>query len=255
MSSYFDRAITFSKFISLFVEKSRDVFWMRNADYSQQIYISPAYEKIWGRSCDELYQFPEKWSDYLYPSDRERLDNSIAKRNSKSDINNLFIENYRIVRPDGEIRWIKDYSFPLHEQNQLIGFAGIAQDISAEILREENLRKEKEQFEIANKIKSMFLASISNQPNNTIDEILSLLRKTSAEKYFINGRNGEILLSKKELVCLIYTAKGKLAKEIASILKISPKTVEFHISNLKNKLGCYTKAQLVEIFLKIGLDL
>lgn len=67
--------------------------------------------------------------------------------------------------------------------------------------------------------------------------------------------NSKFGLSDREIQCLKNIAKGKTAKEIARIMKISSRTVETHILNLKNKLKCYSKSNLAEIFWSSGIHL
>ncbi len=50
-----------------FAEQSQDVFWIMSHDYKKQLYVSPAFETIWGRKREELYQNPEQWIEYLHP--------------------------------------------------------------------------------------------------------------------------------------------------------------------------------------------
>lgn len=70
-----------SQFLVFLSKRSSDVFWIRSTDYSRQIYISSAYETIWQRSPQELYEYPEKWADYLYPEDLQNMKKSTAERN------------------------------------------------------------------------------------------------------------------------------------------------------------------------------
>ncbi len=89
-------------------ENIPEVFFIQNSDHSKIIYISSAYEKIWGRSCKSLYNEPDSWIESVYPEDlpwlldnfKNQLDNKIP-----------FTGEYRIIRPDGELRWIFVRSF------------------------------------------------------------------------------------------------------------------------------------------------
>lgn len=164
-----------SEVLYKFAKKSRDVFWIRSADYKQQIYVSAAYERIWGRDCQSLYESPEQWGAHLYPKDRERLKGSIRKRNEDILPGEKFFEWYRIMRPDGEIRWIEDESFPIfNEQNKLIGFAGIAQDVTENKLKEKELQQAKERAEIASQAKSHFIAGMSHDFRTSLNGILGM---------------------------------------------------------------------------------
>jgi len=108
-------------------ENIREVFWMTDPEKNRMIYISPAYESIWGRSCDSLYASPRSWLDALHPDDRDRvLQAALTKQ-----ISGAYDEEYRIVRPDGATRWIWDRAFPIRDASgQVYRITGIAEDIT-----------------------------------------------------------------------------------------------------------------------------
>jgi PAS domain S-box-containing protein len=108
-------------------ENISEVFWLTDPDKQQMIYISPAYEEIWGRTCHSLYKNPRSWLDAIHPDDRQRVLAALpAQRTGDYDI------EYRILRPSGAIRWIHDRAFPVHDQHgQVYRIAGIAGDITA----------------------------------------------------------------------------------------------------------------------------
>lgn len=105
----------------------REVFWMSNADKSNIIYVSPAYEEIWGQSCQSLYDSPQNWFEAIHPEDRQRvLENTHAKQ-----IAGEYDEIFRIIRPDGTIRWIQDRAFPIRDDaGEIYRIVGIADDIT-----------------------------------------------------------------------------------------------------------------------------
>lgn len=80
----------------------QEVFFIYAIDHSRLFYVSPAYEQIWGQSCDSLYQQPLSWIEALHPDDRERILTAIKKQHQGQP----FRQEYRIIRPDGSIRWI-----------------------------------------------------------------------------------------------------------------------------------------------------
>ncbi|MBP9726793.1 MAG: PAS domain-containing protein, partial [Gammaproteobacteria bacterium] len=163
-----------SKFLIFLSKKSPDVFWIRSADYSQQIYISPAYKTIWQRDPEELYQHPEKWADYLYPEDFENMQTSTSKRNACILPEMEFHTEYRIIRPSGEIRYIKDHSFPIFDKDQIhIGFSGIARDVTDDVIMAQNLMKAKA-AEAANRAKTEFLANMSHDVKTPMTGVVSV---------------------------------------------------------------------------------
>ncbi|MEG5031994.1 PAS domain S-box protein [Microcoleus sp. AT3-D2] len=123
-------------------ENIESVFWMVNVQPQEIIYISPAYEKIWGRSCADLYAYGRFFADSLHPEDRERV---IANLTRKIELEDEI--EYRIVRPDGKIRWIRDRAFPIINQSgKVYRIVGIAVDITARKQAEKTIRESEERF-------------------------------------------------------------------------------------------------------------
>ena len=121
-------------------ENIREVFWMAKADLSEMIYISPSYEKVWGRSCASLYDNPKSWMDCIHPLDVERIQTAIGQR---EDAGHTL--EYRIIRVDGTVRWILDRGFPVQKRDgQGDRIAGIAEDITERKEAEEELRENEE---------------------------------------------------------------------------------------------------------------
>ncbi|BAY15001.1 multi-sensor signal transduction histidine kinase [Anabaenopsis circularis NIES-21] len=106
---------------------------------SQQIlYVSPAYETIWQRSYQSVYQNFSAWLDAIHPDDRPFVKSAFAQQveTGQSDT------KYRIIRPDGSIRWIRDRAFPIkNELGKIVRVAGIAEDIT-EIQKIEQMKSE-----------------------------------------------------------------------------------------------------------------
>jgi PAS domain S-box-containing protein len=108
-------------------ENITDAFWMRDVEDTRMVYVSPAYEKIWGRSCKELYQLPNGWSDTIHLGDRRRVAEATLTKQTTGEYN----QEYRILRPDGTLRWIRDRAFPIRDgTGKVIRIVGIAEDIT-----------------------------------------------------------------------------------------------------------------------------
>jgi len=109
------------------VENIREVFWMSDRDTKQVLYVSPGYEQVWGRSSSEVYQTPRAWTESVHPEDRERVLAAITVKMAGGRYN----EEYRIIRPDGSVRWILDRGFPVQGENPGSNrIVGIAEDIT-----------------------------------------------------------------------------------------------------------------------------
>ena len=119
-------------------ENIHDVFWIVSAD-GEGIYISPAYEEIWGRSLQSLYEDPSSWYDAIHPADRDKARLDLNKDLKKAGV---FSEEYRVLRPDGTIRWIHDRAFPVHNQaGKIYRYTGIARDITERKKTEEKIKR------------------------------------------------------------------------------------------------------------------
>lgn len=118
-------------------ENIGEVFWLRSADKSKMLYINPAYEKVWGRSCQSLYENPDSFVDSVHDDDKPAV-YAEFERYMNSD---RFDLAYRIVRPDGGIRWVQARSFPVrNEVGEVIRHTGLAVDITERKRAEEQLK-------------------------------------------------------------------------------------------------------------------
>jgi two-component system cell cycle sensor histidine kinase/response regulator CckA len=108
-------------------ENIREVFWLTDVEKNSILYVSPAYEKVWGRSCQSLYENPRDWLAAIHPEDRERVLQAALTRQPTDE----YDEEYRIVRPDGAVRWIHDVAFPVRDESgRVVRIAGVAEDIT-----------------------------------------------------------------------------------------------------------------------------
>ncbi len=123
----------------LITETIHDCFWMATPDIDKILYVSPAYETIWGRSCESLYKSPRSFVDAMHPDDRNRAVDTLDEHRSQMIPCTI---TYRIVRPDGSIRWIEDRSFPVRDENgNWYMNVGVASDITVRKRMEDELRQ------------------------------------------------------------------------------------------------------------------
>ncbi len=99
-------------------------------------YISPAYEEVWGRSRESLYRHPNSWIDAVHPEDRARVIAAVKKSPFHGEV------EYRILRPDGDVRWISARIFTVRNaRGRPVRVAGIAEDVTAQRQEEDSLRR------------------------------------------------------------------------------------------------------------------
>ncbi len=127
-------------------ENVREVFFMISAETDEILYISPAYEQVWGRSCESLYEDPQSWLFAIHPEDSFK---ALATLETQFRTGDEFEEEYRIVRPDGSIRWVSVNAFPVRDDSgQVNRFVGIAEDITQGKLAKLAMLKSEEQFRL-----------------------------------------------------------------------------------------------------------
>ncbi|WP_397450873.1 GGDEF domain-containing protein [Pseudomonas sp. NA-150] len=104
------------------------VLWAFDWETQQMVYVSPAYERIFGRSAGLLLADYNEWRDSIYPDDLDYAERSLTEVLEKGSIED---REYRIIRADGKIRWLSDKCFvSRREPGQRLIVVGIAEDIT-----------------------------------------------------------------------------------------------------------------------------
>jgi two-component system, cell cycle sensor histidine kinase and response regulator CckA len=144
-------------------ESVQEVFWMTDPAKNKMLYISPAYERIWGRSCQSLYDTPISFLDALHPEDRPQVMAAFPKQALGT-----YDEEYRILRPDGSIRWIRDRAFPIKDAGgHVYRVAGIAQDMTDRKHMDTALRQSEKLSAVG-----QLAAGVAHEVNNPLGVIL-----------------------------------------------------------------------------------
>ena len=116
----------------------QEVFWMTDAETGQELYMSPAVETIWGRPIQCMMYEPDAWISSVYSDDRPVLLDAFEKEKNGEKVQ----FEYRIVRPDGSLRWIWDRAFPIYDNTGRVKtIAGISADITERKQHDQQLRK------------------------------------------------------------------------------------------------------------------
>lgn len=148
-----------------------EVFWVTGHNTEEFEYVSRAFSDIWGFETRELYRNPERWVNSIHPDDRPDVEPYFSSSNT--DGYNL---EYRIVRPDDEVRWIHDKAFPIHDESgQLERIVGIAEDVTERVRDRKKLSEARKLANIG-EMSAMIMHEINN-PNSYIQGNLDYLKK------------------------------------------------------------------------------
>jgi len=118
-------------------ENIHEIYWVIDVRAARVLYVSPAYEEVWGRTCQSLYEDSHSWIAGIHPEDHARAV-EFADQFLQRD---FAVEEFRVVRPDGTVRWVRSRAFPMEDQNGNVSrVARLTEDITGRKRTEEALR-------------------------------------------------------------------------------------------------------------------
>ena len=160
-------------------ENIREVFWVKDAISDQFVYVSPAYERVWGRTCESLYRDSRSWLELVHPDDIDATHKTLAQQSEGKAVES----DFRIRTADGPEKWIRNRAFPVLDQStKLIRIVGVAEEITERKKYEVELIRAREGADAANQAKSCFLANMSHEirtPMNGVIGMNQLLLETN----------------------------------------------------------------------------
>jgi PAS domain S-box-containing protein len=164
------------------------VIWLHDLRSNRILYVNPTFEGVWGRAIEDLYSDPSILRESVHPEDRVQL--MVAG----SHIDQTPIKQaYRILRPDGSLRWIFARSFMIRDE---VGAAYcqfcIAEDVTdqkqVEMALRRTLDRTREQFELSRKM------SLARKPEAVLKTLMSAHELRSAQRaallFFDNPKVG-----------------------------------------------------------------
>jgi PAS domain S-box-containing protein len=149
------------------LQNIKQVVWLLDLSTGQVRYVSPAFESVWGYPCERLYADPFALINSVHPEDRVKVMSGNLGESHQS-----LSQTYRIVRPDGGLRWISADTFLIHNASSDSDYqVCIAQDISDQNQVDETLRKaldrSREQFTLSRRM------SLARKPEAVLKTLMS----------------------------------------------------------------------------------
>jgi PAS domain S-box-containing protein len=248
------------------VENIHEVFWVADALKGGVLYVSPTYEKIWGRSCISAYSGSRIGLGAIHHDDKARIQH--AEQNKQSA--GTYDEEYRIVRPDGSIRWVHERAFPVRNAaDELYRIIGVAEDIT-------DRKQLEEQFRQGQKMEAIgtLAGGIAHDFNNILTAIIGyteLADMTIGENPKVHGFLGGVLQAARratDLIRQILTFSRQQAQErrpikmmpvVEETLRLLratiPSTIEFDISLAADTPTVLADAtQIHQILMNLGTN-
>jgi len=113
---------------SALLDSVNAVLWAFDWETRKVLYVSPAYERIFGRPASLVLADYNEWRDSIYPDDLEYAERSLAQVLLKGAVED---REYRILNASGQVRWLSDkcYINQQREGDRVI-IVGIAEDIT-----------------------------------------------------------------------------------------------------------------------------
>lgn len=156
-------------------ENISEVFWLVSPDRRTMHYVSPAFRQVWGRPCSDLYANPKIVFDMIHPEDRDRIMAETLPQ-LRGEFRDAYDQEYRIIRPDGETRWLHVRYHPIRDESGAVRrIAGVGEDVT------ERKRSEQARLQQAREQRDTLVREVHHRIKNNLQGVVGLLRQHAGE--------------------------------------------------------------------------
>ncbi len=176
-----------------------EIFYLSDFKSGRIEYICPAYERIWGQTCESLYENPSSFGDPIMPEDHDVILNAVERHK----LGEITRADYRVIQSDGSIRWVADMAFPLiDDSGNVYRIAGTIRDITE---RKEAERKREEAIKLIERTSRLVsLGTLSAGIAHEIRQPLTAL-KLKIDSIVYSKDHGTDISEKKLYTSLVQT--------------------------------------------------
>jgi PAS domain S-box-containing protein len=198
----------------------QEVVWMIDAETKKALYVNAAYETITGRSCQSLLENPSSYEDLIHPEDRVHVLTKLGEATKTGH----FDERFRIVRADGEVRWVTVHGFPARDdEGRIYRLVGTAQEITALKEAEEKIAKHLASAESARaESDALCKATLALTADLRMDFVLDTLLQSLLE--LVPGECARVLLLEGDTQLLV--AREQLRHKVPKKVPDYPLTLD-----------------------------
>jgi PAS domain S-box-containing protein len=149
-------------------ENIHELFWLYSRDTGKMVYVSPAYEDMFGQTREQAYQDPDSFFESVHKTDWQWV------MDAKDELvrNHIpFDMEYRINSKDHSVRWVRSRAYPVVDSSgRVYRFSGIVEDITERKMAEQ-------EKDALIEISQLFIEA------HSIDDIYSALPHILAERF------------------------------------------------------------------------
>jgi PAS domain S-box-containing protein len=247
LDDVYERLSSSEEMFRQLAENTNEIFWLR--DDKEILYLNNQFEKIWGRSRAELIENPYIIKEWIHPDDIPHMEPWVNMSNLVRGT--PYVEQYRIIKPDGTIRWLWSRMFLICDKEEKpYRIVGIASDITEQKEFEEVLRIAKEKAQESDMLKSTFLANISHEIRTPMNGVIGFAELISRAELDEGTRNSYVAIMKKSSDQLVHIIDDIIdfAKIEANQIRIQQQA--FDVNRMLDQLKIFFQNQL----LQKGLD-
>lgn len=154
---------------NMIAENLGDVIWMTDPSKGKVLFISQAYEKVWGTPRQSLIQDSMAFTRSIHPEDRDRVVAAFPRQ-----IRGTYDETYRVIQPNGTTRWVRDRAFPVRDPDGSVRYiVGLASDITELKKNEEIIQAQQMRIVTTAKMSSLgeMAGGLAHEINNPLTVI------------------------------------------------------------------------------------